>query len=142
MPCKKTLTLREIQKIANTIDLMKRGSYPDKWDASTQYWMGRLRDFCEPIINRISETRDTLVRAHGTKNEHGNYDINDQEIFSLAIKALLDTEDTIRFPEFKASAFVKMKDSKVIETLVPIDFWETFAKHIDVDVPEFQVEEE
>lgn len=142
MPSKKELSLRTIQKIANTIDLMKNLAFPEKWDASTQYWMGRLRNFCEPIVNRITETRDNLVRAHGVKNDKGTYSIKDEEAFNLAVKALLDTQDTIRFPEFKASAFVKMKDKKVEESLVPIDFWEVFSDHIEMDVEAFQITDE
>lgn len=142
MPLKKTLTLRTIQRIANTIDLMKAKAYPEKWDPSTQYWMGRLRQFCEPICNHITETRDSLVRTHGTKMENGSYEIKDDEAFNVDIKGLLDMKDTIRFPDFKASAFVKMKDKKVEETLVPIDFWEVFSDHIKMDVEAFQVAEE
>lgn len=152
MPCKKTLTLREIQRISNTITFLKGSTDKDgkeivpnyiaKWDASTQYWMGRLSNFCEPIVNRISETRDNLVRKHGRKLDKGGYEILDDEAFNAEIKALLDGTDTIRFPEFKTSAFVKMKDKKVIETLVPIDFWETFSRYIETDVEEFQVAEE
>lgn len=154
MPHRKSLTLRKIQKIANTIDFMKGSvdkegkeivpNYTTKWDASTQYWMGRLRQFCEPITTKITDTRNELIKKYGTKNDKGGYDFkgDNDDAFNEEIKNLLDTEETIRFPEFKASQFVKMKDKKVEEALVPIDFWETFYSVIKMDIKEFEVSEE
>lgn len=153
MHFKKTLTLREIQKIANTITLLKGSkdkdgneiypNYTEKWDASTQYWMGRLAQFCEPITERITETRNSLIKKFGRPNKTGGYDLaeNDQE-FSNAIKEFLDAKDTIRFPELKASSFVKRKDKTIEETLVPLDFWQHFSEYLIMDIKEFEVEKD
>lgn len=154
MPHKKSLPLREVQKIHNLIDLMKgkydkdgkeiSPNYTLKWDGSTIYWMGRLAQFCEPMVKKIQDTRDTLIKSFGTKNDEGNYAFKDgnDELFNEAIKKLLDTKESIRFPEFKASAFVKKKDNKIEEMLVPIDFWTVFSNYITMDIKEFEVEEE
>jgi hypothetical protein len=125
----KTLTLQEIQNIAGVIDQVKKHDGSKELDGKAIYWLGRLRDWCSPILEKIQETsNEFIIKRTIKKNPDGSRKINHED-YSNDIKKLMSEKETIKFPEFKASQFVKDEDS-----LVPTEFWQIMSEHIEIDV--------
>lgn len=125
----KQLTLQQIQDIAAIIDDVKKNDDSKDLEVKPLYWLGRLRDWCTPILDRIQESSNTLINKHTIKkNPNGTRNIN-QEEFGLAMKKLLSETETIKIPILKASMF--MKEDK---SLVSTSFWQIMTPHIEIDV--------
>ena len=133
---KKELPLREIQQISNAIDDLKNPTICDQAkvqeiDAYGRYWVGRLRQWCEPKVRSIEDTRNGIMMKHTFSiNPDGTRQIN-MEKATFEIKDMLEKTDILKFPKLKASTFVSKDKSK---SLVPISFWEAMTNHIELDV--------
>ena len=126
----KQLTLQKIQHIANVIDIVKGSATAKDIDGKAIYWLGRLRDYCTPVMKQIEDANTELIKKYTiTDNGDGTRKINSEK-YSIAYKKLVEEEkETIKMPEFKASQFFIGEKS-----MVPTEFWQIMTEHIEIDL--------
>ena len=135
---KHKLKIERILELANAVETVANN---ERLTGKTSYWLGRLGDFCgaptkvfkagqEKALNKVKPEQDALLKQLDgldpvkSKLEIDRIHREVQEYnvkFSELLKEVLEQEEEIEVPEFKASQFIAEQDITYVETVKDVD---------------------